>query len=107
MFMQIFSSPAFSVDVSGSSRKPSKPQYPERIHELWYRFYAIQERIACYIEIKKTSKLIEASHRCIDRFINPIIRSMKFDEQKFPTPGLIWRYAATRVSANQSSQTGD
>jgi hypothetical protein len=83
-----------SEDVSRSSRKPSTPQYPERIHELWHRFYAIQELIACYIEIKKTSKLIKASHRCIDRFINPIIRSpVKFDEQKFPTPGLIWRYA--------------
>jgi hypothetical protein len=54
----------------GSSRKPSTPQYPERIHELLYRIYAIQERIACYIEIKKTSKLIKASHRCIDRFIH-------------------------------------
>jgi hypothetical protein len=60
---------------------------------IWHRFYAIQERIACYIEIKKTRKLIKASHRCIDRFINPIIRSVKFDEQKFPTPGLIWRFA--------------
>jgi hypothetical protein len=50
---------------------------------------AIQECIACYIEIKKISKPITASHRCIDRFIYPIIRSVKFDEQKFPTLGLI------------------
>jgi hypothetical protein len=82
-----------SVDVLGTSRKPSTPEYPEWIHDLWYRLYALQERIAYYIEIKKTSKLIKTSQSCIERFINPIIRSVNFDEQKFPTPGLIRRYA--------------
>jgi hypothetical protein len=88
-FRTSFAQKNYCVDVTGCSRKPSTPQYPERIHELLYRFYAIQERIACYIEIKNTSKLIKASHRCIDRFINPVIRSVKFDEREFPTPGLI------------------
>jgi hypothetical protein len=100
------------VQSLSSSRKPSTLQYPERIHELWHRFYAINERIVCYIEIKKTSeRKYKTSHRCIDRSINHIIRPVKFDEQKFPTPGLTWRYAKIHLWQEfrwiKSSQTGD